>query len=416
MKTHTDHALQARRCARLALPFLFAVALCVTANPDTATAAIAAVSQITQATSPPSFVSEPSINATGDRVAFVSNADLVPGGNANSKAEVFLFATGSGFEQVTSSVDGGSSQPSISADGSRIAFRSTADLVPGGNPDHNSEIFLAVRRFHNVFRLVQITHSLQGPGVTNSQPSLSADGGRVAFLSTADLVPGGNPDLSLEIFLAQGSEIKQITHNDPNTFCQEPSTSSDGSSIAFTCTGDLIPDGIPGRHEALFLFTQGQGLTQITPTSATADVARPVISANGLHIAFTSTVDLVGSGDSINPQVFLFSVGEGFTQVSSGASGGSQPSISADGSRISFVSGGQLFIALGSGTPAPVTSASADARFRLPVLSGNGVVIAFESSGDHVPGGNTDRNSELFLARLRVGPTARPTAAGSESD
>src|SRR5262249_50961819 len=51
------------------------------------------------------------------------------------------------FTQVTDSTDPQplyhSSLPTISADATKIAFRSDADLVPGQNADHNLEVFLA---------------------------------------------------------------------------------------------------------------------------------------------------------------------------------------------------------------------------------------------------------------------------------
>jgi len=57
--------------------------------------------------------------------------------------EIYLFDTTTGiFTQITDEPAGFSSQPSINADGTRIAFQSTAD-INGGNPDMNSEIYLA---------------------------------------------------------------------------------------------------------------------------------------------------------------------------------------------------------------------------------------------------------------------------------
>ncbi|MBZ0159098.1 MAG: hypothetical protein K8G79_02970, partial [bacterium] len=83
----------------------------------------------------------PSINADGTRIAFLSNSDLT-GGNPDGSNEIFLWTQGSGLTQITSSTSGVSSNPSINADGTRIAFQSLSDLT-GGNPDGNWEIFLA---------------------------------------------------------------------------------------------------------------------------------------------------------------------------------------------------------------------------------------------------------------------------------
>ena len=96
--------------------------------------------QITSSTGGGNFA--PSINSDGTRIAFYSDGDLVPGGNADGNSEIFLWTSGSGITQITSSTLGGNFNPSINSDGTRIAFESNRDLVPGGNADGNSEIFL----------------------------------------------------------------------------------------------------------------------------------------------------------------------------------------------------------------------------------------------------------------------------------
>lgn len=49
---------------------------------------------------------------------------------------------GAGFTQITSTTGGDHYNPSINADGTRIAFSSNRNLT-GGNPDSNHELFLA---------------------------------------------------------------------------------------------------------------------------------------------------------------------------------------------------------------------------------------------------------------------------------
>jgi uncharacterized protein (TIGR03437 family) len=96
----------------------------------------------------------------------------------------------------------------ISDDGNRIAFVSTADLVPAppnanppaGNADRNPELFFFNRQ-GSTFTQGTITQSTGGArpfSVFQQNPSLSADGSVVAFLSTANLpsatAPGSNDD------------------------------------------------------------------------------------------------------------------------------------------------------------------------------------------------------------------------------
>jgi len=132
----------------------------------------------------------PSINADGTRIAFVSDADLT-GENPDGNREIFLFDTTTAtFTQITDTTEfrAGlplSFSPSINADGTRIAFVSSADLT-GGNPDGNREIFLFDT---TTTTFTQITDTTPGRSFS---PSINADGTRIAFHSSADLT-GGEP-------------------------------------------------------------------------------------------------------------------------------------------------------------------------------------------------------------------------------
>lgn len=98
----------------------------------------------TQITSSPgaSDRGEPSIDSNGTRIAFSSHNDLT-GGNADGTGEIFRFDTTTNtLTQITNAATGDSGGPSINADGTRIAFHSSSDLT-GGNPDHTLEIFVA---------------------------------------------------------------------------------------------------------------------------------------------------------------------------------------------------------------------------------------------------------------------------------
>ena len=99
---------------------------------------------ITQITDEPAGSSdEPSINADGTRIAFSSSSDI-NGGNPGGDREIWLFDTTTGITiKITDDSVGLSDDPSINADGTRIAFESFAD-INGGNPDESLEIFLAV--------------------------------------------------------------------------------------------------------------------------------------------------------------------------------------------------------------------------------------------------------------------------------
>ncbi|MGH8071115.1 MAG: PKD domain-containing protein [Candidatus Entotheonellia bacterium] len=183
--------------------------------------------QITSSTQGQAF--GPSLNANGTRIAIQTDADLT-GGNPDGGREIFLFdTTTSTFTQITSST-GSNENPAINGDGTRIAFQSNADLT-GGNPDGNYEIFLFNTPTNT---LTQITNT---SGPFNIQASINADGTRIAFTSTADFT-GENPDGSEEIFLfdTSASTFLQITSN-LGTVTEFPAINADGTHIAFTSNG-----------------------------------------------------------------------------------------------------------------------------------------------------------------------------------
>lgn len=172
----------------------------------------------------------PAINSDGTRIAFVSDRDLT-GGNADGNQEIFLFdTTTNSFTQVTNTTGLGifSQSPTINGDGTRIAFSSIG--FPAGNPDGNNEIFLFNS---NTGGIAQITFTTGG---SNEVPSISSDGTRVAFRSAHDFT-GGNADGNDEIFLFD-TTTKSLNQVTDTTVPQNgrPLIDGSGTRIAFNST------------------------------------------------------------------------------------------------------------------------------------------------------------------------------------
>ncbi len=207
------------------------------------------INQVTDSTLAANF--RPSINKDGSRIAFVSNADLAPGSNPDGNQEIFLYDNSTGISQVTTTGSGViNEQPSISGDGSRIAFVSNADLAPGNNPDGNQEIFL-----YSTTGISQVTTT--GSGFTNEQPSISDDGTRIAFVSNDDLTGGGsNPDGNPEIFVAfdfYNVTFDQVTSTTIPITNSHPSINKSDTHVAFVSNGDLITGDNSDGNQEIFL-------------------------------------------------------------------------------------------------------------------------------------------------------------------
>jgi Tol biopolymer transport system component len=236
----------------------------------------------------------PSIDGAGTRIAFECNRDLVPPGNADLSEELFLFDSGTGLiTQITHTTFGVNPAPSISAGGTRIAFQSVGNLTPGnpGNPDGNLEIFVfdtTTGRFTQVTNTSNFTNNIAA--------SINADGTRIAFRSTADLAPGqpGNADGNPEIFLFDTATglFTQITNstgasnNELGESNESPSINAAGTRIVFESNRDLVPNspGNPDGGFEIFLAVQADGVGIPALSGWMQVAAAAVLLLAGLHV------------------------------------------------------------------------------------------------------------------------------------
>jgi hypothetical protein len=392
----------------------------------------------------------PSINNDGSRFVLACDADLTPGapGNPDSITQVYLWIRGTGLTQLTSAAQ--FSYPAvISADGTHIVFMSAADLTPGapGNPNHNAQLFL----WSETGGFTQLTNlSTARAFFANSNVSINANGTRVAFASIGDVTPGapGNADGNSELFLwTQATGLTQLTNTPTSsTFIStyQPSINADGTRIAFISNADLTPNapGNPNHTDELFHWTQGVGFTQLT----TGGAGSPSLNADGTRIAFHSRADLTpgapGNADH-NTELFLWTENVGFTQITNTtniaspsttiASG--EASLNADGTRIAFLSladltpgapgnadyNQELFLWTQDTGFAQLTNTSSTLSFFIntftPSISGDGHSIAFISTADLTPGnpGNRLAESRYFLADISTSTSTLPVLSVSPS-
>ncbi|MBC7797627.1 MAG: PD40 domain-containing protein [Pyrinomonadaceae bacterium] len=154
----------------------------------------------------------------------------------------------------------------LNDNGSVLSFVSTRDLVMGMNagPEDNSEIFVYLPNAAEASRIKQITRTgLAGNTpliVFNANPTVSADGLRVAFISTGNnpvigASGGDNPDFNEEIFYANidvngdlsgtaATRQRQVTKTTSangvvvNLFSPGRRISRDGNLLAFESLSD----------------------------------------------------------------------------------------------------------------------------------------------------------------------------------
>lgn len=316
---------------------------------------------------------QPSLSADGSKIAFV-------GRTPKAWDEVFILDLSSDdLRQLTFKM--GASYPSISGDGSKIAFVSNADPL-GTNPPwgttSDSEVFIMNS---DGSELRQLTfNQAQEWGV-----SINYDGSKIAFELRKDAL---SPS---EIFIvnSDGSELRQLTFG---MAASSPSISGDGSKVSFESKVDLY-----------VINSDGTGLKQLTSTKAWED--NPSISFDGSKIAFEADL---GNQEEI---MVINSDSTGLRQLTSNTDWDILPSISGDGSRTAFQhsSGGglEIFVVNTDGTGLRQLMPKSQMPFWPPSISHNGSRVAFSSS--------VEGKYQIFIVdealplTLSVTVTANPT-------
>ena len=311
------------------------------------------------------------------------------------------------FKQITRStgsiLGGFNLAPDISPDGHFLAFFSDRHYPDSGfdNRDGNFEIFVADLRDENAVRIRQITNTTQG---SNLYPSISNDGTRIAFISDNGLDPATAGNVAdearnLDIYLADLSSgtplFRQINQTALGTLNEAPSLSGNGTKIVFASTQRAQTPTSPilnpeGNQEIFVYDIVGDGLTALTSTAGGVN-EMPVISGDGATIAFVSdqrldpNVNIVGER-----QLFLHSAtGSGFLQVSDAVGADNfDPNISADGQRIIYQRQdgfGQRVVLYDSVSRSHQVFRSrtnpTTGEVGQPIVSGNGTVIFYEDEG-----------------------------------
>jgi TolB protein len=266
----------------------------------------------------------PSISDDGTKIAFQKD---ISGSDPDETAATEIFVAnsdGSELTQLTNKSGGAcailSSSPSISGDGRKIAFQ---------------------RVDFNTWNRGIFVINCDGTGekqLTDSDyfdecPSISDDGRKIAFR--------GGDDFDFQIFVinSDGTGLTQLTHNSNNyqdinnnaNPASGPSISGDGGKVAF--------EGYVGSDREIFVVnSDGSGLRQLTDNAE--DDWAPSISGDGSRIVFQRSEyrDVESEIKPIRPQIFVInSDGTRLTQLTDDSERSFMfPSVSDDGERMVF--------------------------------------------------------------------------------
>lgn len=381
-------------------------------------------------------------SADGSAVAFSSRARLVETWS-RVRSQVYLRDVESRTTTLVSRTpdgkggNGPTGWPSISADGTRVVYPSTADNLVDGDTNGLSDVFLYDAATETTTMVSQAPDGRPGNG-SSDVPVISADGSHVVYRSTAkNLGPGGTDWGGIFVYDLETGTTKWINRTagggEPNYYSYRAWISGDGSRVSYRSgASNLVADDTNGRDD-IFLWDRAARTTTLlsrTPDgkSGNADSVDGMISADGTRVAFFSwATNLVPDDGNNEADVFLYDVAAGTnTLVSRGRSGqaadggSSYPTISGDGTLIAYTSwasdlvrdddylGDDVFVYDSTSDSTVMISrsrngSSANGRSDRAAISIDGTRVAFESAADNLVVGDTDadyRPYDVFLNRL----------------
>lgn len=300
----------------------------------------------------------------------------------------------------------------INDDGTIVAFVSTRDIASGAknNADANPEIFVFNRNTNTILQVTNTQTTKITVPIFNENPSLSGDGSTLAFISNANIPSvgssaGSNADNNAEIYIATlnggaVTAVKQVTNTttDPttnetrvNVLSPGRRLSRNGKWLGFESLADLTGSGSNQATFALFVYNVTAGtFTQVGPRATSgADVLRfPTFTGDSSTLVFASALNFNPDGTApsssttgLNPNqtVQLFSAPvtslNSFTRLTNTPTAGA------------------------GGTPAIQ-----------PFVSNTVRRIAFSLARTELGGGNADASSEAFYLLSPQNPSSSDTS------
>lgn len=270
--------------------------------------------------------SEPAISGDGRYVAFASTASNLINADRNKSQDVFVrdllldrtILISSKLGRPNTPADGASSGPSLSGDGSVVAFSTLAADIYGAVKSSTPTSQVVVINLAGQTRTVASRQT--GSGAMGNKasfaPSISRDGTRVAFSSFAtNLGAGGGYASSVFVFDSPSGSVTWSSWSanaplpgfisGPGT--RGPAISADGTHVAF----------ITRQPDGLYIAPVAGPANLAWPENASFGIAgpshRPLISGDGAY-----AVNFANLGNAQGPGMYRFEPGVTPVMVSAG--------------------------------------------------------------------------------------------------
>ena len=350
--------------------------------------------------------------------------------------------------------NGDSEEPSMSSDGSIVAFISAAmNLVPG-DTNAAQDVFVHDLDTGITERVSVATAGTQGDDDVFTL-SLSSNGSFVAFGSFATNLVAGDTNDAIDVFVhdRDTGTTERVSIATGGTQANDesfsPAISSSGRFVAFRSDATNLVANDTNNSSDIFVRDRTDGTTQRVSVDSDGDQANgdsvlPAISADGRFVAFSSEASNLVAGDTNNlADIFVhdrhkdetvlivgpaeFNTASGIIIVA--------PSISPDGDFVGFRSNADDLVPgdtnnsfdtflIDRGTPnaerSSVSSSEAEGNSdsSRPSISSNNRFVVFSSIATNLVSGDTNGFEDVFVRDRNAGKTRRVSLAfdGSQGD
>ena len=305
------------------------------------------------------------ISADGRFVVFETFATNIVPGDANGAAgDIVLYDADTGALSLVSrrgvagvQGDDESFAPSISGDGSKVAFGSRATNLIGNDTNRKADIFVRDVVAGATSR-VSTDSSGRQPNNTSFDAAISPDGGFVALSSLASNLVNGDTNGARDVFLKNLSTGKMTRASVTNGERQASSSSgledisANGRWVVFSSYASNLVKGDDNNKGDVFVRDRIDGTTvrasRRGATDANGDSFGAAISDDGAYIVFgtrATNLDIDSDDNGVVTDVFEYRAAtKAVVRVSVDATGGwtdgasYDAAIAGDGSVVTFAS------------------------------------------------------------------------------
>ncbi len=378
----------------------------------------------------------PGISGDGRFVSFYSAATNLVAGDTNGKADPFVYDRTT--RAVTRILGLGDAEPNgnasvalLSADGRFVAFASSASNLVAGDLNGKADVFLFDRTTNATVRA--------SPAQANadSHPlSISGDGGRVVFFSSATNLVGGDTNGGPDVFVfdrttsSTGLVSAAMNGAPASGVSIDAAISGNGLFVAFGSAGSNIVANDTNGVTDVFVRDLAAETTTRVSVSSTGEQGNgasnvPFLSADARYVAYLSTAtNLVADDTNGFSDIFVHDRATSKTKRINLGMGGTQangpsenPKLSADGRFVVYRSNasnlvpgdlnGVADVFLYDTVSGTTTRVSVDTRgaesngaVSFAAFAAGGHAVAFASAATNLVAGDGNGVSDVFLRLL----------------